>query len=86
MPPPIVAALHLRAALLVAMVRIIGRINGHSDAAVMLSVDTTDDPVEARRTLVNDGGQAAELRGHLRVHRGRADLSDWRRARQHRIA
>ena len=36
------------------MVRVIGRTNGELEPAVMLSVDTTEDPVEARRKLVKE--------------------------------
>ena len=34
------------------MVRVIGRLNGELEPAVMLSVDLTADPIEARRELV----------------------------------
>ena len=36
------------------MVRVIGRINGQKEPAVMLSVDTTLDVIEARQSLVTE--------------------------------
>ena len=41
------------------MVRVIGRINGQLDTAVMLNVDMNLDPIEARQDLVKEA--AAQL-------------------------
>ena len=40
---------------LVLMVRVLGRINGLSDPYVTLLVDTSGDPIAARRSLVDQG-------------------------------
>ena len=60
MAPPLIAshrAWRLLVTFLIGMVRVIGRTNGESSPAVMLSVNTTEDPVEARRRLVNEAAK-----------------------------